>query len=227
MRDVRLRRSLVTRPSEREVINCPRRYFYLARDPFVGGGLRIPWSELSFYSRSQIGKCIACLRSRRSDVTPSQSATLCARKSHSETIVDRETYTVAQSPTERFGFSIFSPRRPPSPRSLCPRVPYSSSCDFPRSSAHLRSQELVRPQRNGRSVAFWTRACSQEDREEKFTSLHLVHFTLLFFDWFKFSDFAPFRCPCNHLCLCASAERAPALYQRSFMPFRSGRLIHD
>jgi len=89
MHDVRLRRSLVTRSSEREVINCLRRYFYLARDPFVG--LRIPRSELSFYSHSQIGKCIACLR-RRSDVAPSQSATLCARKSHPETIVPIETY---------------------------------------------------------------------------------------------------------------------------------------
>jgi len=46
---------------------------------------------LSFYSHSQIGKCIACLR-RRSDVAPSQSATLCARKSHPETIVPIETY---------------------------------------------------------------------------------------------------------------------------------------
>lgn len=44
---------------------------------------------------------------------------------------------------------------------------------FPSPSAHLRSQKLVRPRRNGRSVAFWTRARSQEDREEKFASLSL------------------------------------------------------
>lgn len=37
MRDVRLQRYLETRASEWEVINCPRRYFYLARDPFVDG----------------------------------------------------------------------------------------------------------------------------------------------------------------------------------------------
>lgn len=77
----------------------------------------------------------------------------------------RSRRTVAQSPTERFAFSIFTPR---SSFSLSPN-PFSL-CDFPRSSVHLRSQELVRPQRNGRSVAFWTRACSQEDTKEKFTS---------------------------------------------------------
>lgn len=44
---------------------------------------------------------------------------------------------------------------------------------FPSPSAHLRSQKLVRPRRNGRSVAFWTRARSQEDREKKFASLSL------------------------------------------------------
>lgn len=83
-----------------------------------------------------------------------------------------------------FGFSIFSPRSPVSP----PRVPYPSSPrDFSRSSAHLRSQALVRPQRNGRSVAFWTKACLREGRRERFASRlgsvsrHL-HSTLLFLD---------------------------------------------
>lgn len=113
-----------------------------------------------------------------------------------------------------------------------PGVPHPfSPCDFPRSPAHLRSQELVRPQRNGRSVAFWTRACSQEDREEKFTSRlnlsspSLVHSTLLFFDWFKFSDFVPFRCPCNHLslgfgrtCPCAVSEILHAIPIRQTNP---------
>lgn len=116
----------------------------------------------------------------------------------------RSRRTVAQSPTERFAFSIFTPR---SSFSLSPN-PFSL-CDFPRSSVHLRSQELVRPRRNGRSVAFWTRACSQEDTKEKFTSRLSVRSLssspsalLFFFDWFKFSDFIPFRCPCNHLWPC-------------------------
>lgn len=116
-----------------------------------------------------------------------------------------------------FGFSIFSPRSLVSP----PRVPYPSSPrDFSRSSAHLRSQALVRPQRNGRSVAFWTKACLQEGRKEKFASrlgsvsLHL-HSALLFF----------FDCPIQVFGLgsISLSMQSPLPALRSNVPLRSFR----
>lgn len=143
----------------------------------------------------------------------------------------RSRRTVAQSPTERFGFSIFYPR---SLRSPCPRVPHTSlhPCDFPvprlisdHRSSFVRSVMGV-PLLSGREHAH-KKTGKKSSPLVSIRSLHLVHSTLPFFDWSKFSDFVPFRCPCNHLCLCASAERAPALFQRSFMPFRSGKLSHD
>lgn len=130
-----------------------------------------------------------------------------------------------------FGFSIFSPRSLVSP----PRVPYPSSPrDLSRSSAHLRSQALVRPQRNGRSVAFWTKACSQEGRKEKFASrLGSVSLSPSPFhsSFFRLSD-SSFRTRFHFTVhaitfACTSVERAPAQFQGSFIPFRTGKLIHD
>lgn len=82
-----------------------------------------------------------------------------------------------------FRFSLFVRR------CATPHTPSLFAIRFsPIFSAHLRSQELVRPQCNGRSVAFWTRACSRKETEKKAVRSCPRHFSL-FFNQFKFLDF--------------------------------------
>lgn len=143
--------------------------------------------------------------SRRFDVAaPSQSVTLCARKSHPDAIADRDV-PLPNLPRKGlvFRFSTLVPR------SLCPRIPHTSlhPCDFPvprlisdHRSSFVRSVMGV-PLLSGREHAH-KKTGKKSSPLVLIRSLHLVLLLFLFSDWSKFSDFVPFRCPCNHLCLC-------------------------
>jgi len=121
--------------------------------------------------------------------------TLCARKSHPETIADRD---VPLPNLLRkglvFRFSPLVPHFTPFPRSIplfthvispVPRLISDHRSSFVRSVMGV-------PLLSGREHA-------RKKTRKKSSPFGLF---LLFSDWFKFSDFVPFRCPCNHLCLC-------------------------
>jgi len=138
--------------------------------------------------------------------------------------------TVAQSPTERFSFSIFSARSSVpsvSPHPIpffamrfhpVPRLISDHRSSFVRSvmGVPLLSGQIMLARRQGRKVHLSSRFGLSPSR--------LFHSS--FFSWSKFSDLVLFRCPCNHLCLFFS-RTCSMLFQRSFMSFQSDKLIHD
>lgn len=122
--------------------------------------------------------------SRRFDVAaPSQSVTLCARKSHPDAIADRDVplpNLLRKGLVFRFSTLV--------PRSLCPRIPHTSlhPCDFPvprlisdHRSSFVRSVMGV-PLLSGREHAH-KKTGKKSSPLVLIRSLHLVHSTLPFF----------------------------------------------
>jgi len=137
----------------------------------------------------------------------------------------RSRRTVAQSP-ERFGFSIFSSRSPFLfvPAFSLHHAIFSVWFISDHRSSFVRSVMGV-PLLFGREHA--------RKKTGKKTSPLVLDLSLSprpfycsFFDWFKFSDFVPFCCPCNHLYLYSGRTYLCAV-SKIFHAFRFDKLIHD
>lgn len=242
MRDVRLR-AVPCNETQREGSNklSPAKFLSPARDPFgrwvTNLGLRGRESQPFYSAADEIGKCIACLRSRRSsDVAPSQSATPCARKSHCRDPSPIETYRCPISREQGLVFRFsppvphFSPSRS---RSLFNVVQFPSLSSF--LGAHLRDHRssFVRgvmgvPLLSGREHAR-KKTGKKSSPLVSVRSLHLlllllVHSLSLFFSIGpSFRTLSRFTVHAISF-TCSPIVRAFALLQKSSVSFRSGEL---
>lgn len=162
---------------------------------------------------AEIGKCVACLRNRWRDAAPLPPP--CNQQPHArENRIPRpspiERRTIAQSPTERFSFSIFSPRSPSrspcSPALIRPSSPYAISSRLPRLIFDHRGS-FVRgvmgvPLLSGREHArkkIGKKSSPLSRPPVRSFHISSARFLSPFFNRSNFSGSVPPRCPCNHL----------------------------